>query len=103
MSSDTKARRLIEERLVRRRPRARFAGWRLLTRGGPGKPFRGLSSPKYPDPVRPTLEPSTGLRRQIVGEPFPRRLSRKVGWPEAGVLHRHSGIWGVTRSARPGA
>jgi hypothetical protein len=45
MSSDTKARRLIEERLVRRRPRARFAGWRLLTRGGPGKPFRGLSSP----------------------------------------------------------
>ena len=27
-----------------------------------------------------TFEPSTGLRRQIVGEPFPRRLSRKVGW-----------------------
>ena len=27
-----------------------------------------------------TFEPSTGLRRQIVGEPFPRQLSRKVGW-----------------------
>src|SRR5262249_6432686 len=60
----------IEERLVRRRPRGRL----------PGKPFRGLPSPNCPDPVRPTLEPSTGLSRQVVGEPFPRRLSRKVGW-----------------------
>ena len=30
--------------------------------------------------IRLTFEPSTGLRRQILGEPCPRRLSRKVGW-----------------------
>jgi hypothetical protein len=43
----------------------------LLEEMGRGKPFRGLPSPKCPDPVRPTFEPSTGLRRQIVGSHSP--------------------------------
>ena len=39
---------------------------------------------RYPDttvlilPI--TFEPSNALRRQMIGEPFPRQLSRKVGW-----------------------
>src|SRR5215469_16712413 len=66
---------------------------------GPDQPANGAISPTpVSHPITTVLilpiifEPSTGLRRQTVGEPFPRRLSRKVGMADTGVLHRHSGI-----------
>jgi hypothetical protein len=58
-----KPRRLIEERLVRRRPRG-------SAKSGPGKPFRAVPSPG-PDLSDLTFEPSTGLRRQTAGSHSP--------------------------------